>query len=239
MRDAAVGARLTAAGRRIYRRVRRAAGNVLDRRSGIETSQELHRQELGLTDSDHVGYEPTEWNVIDRSLRAIDVGPDAVLLDVGSGKGRVLVAAAQLPFRRITGIELSPVLNDAARRNLEAVRDRRRAASVEVLETDAQTYEIPTDVTHVYVYNPFRKAMFAKFLSQLLASLDANPRDLTLIYVVPLEHDQVLATGRFELTKRLRRSRIPLLTSPARSVYIYRSLPAERGDVPASDHGSG
>jgi hypothetical protein len=68
--------------------------------------------------------------------------------------------------------------------------------------------------------------MFGKFLGQVVASLDAGPRNLTLIYAVPMEHEQVLATGRFVLAKRLRRSRIPVSRGRPGSVFIYRSLPA-------------
>ena len=39
-------------------------------------------------------------------------------IDIGSGKGRVLMMAADYPFRRILGIELLPDLHRAAQENL-------------------------------------------------------------------------------------------------------------------------
>jgi hypothetical protein len=43
---------------------------------------------------------------------------DEVLLDYGSGLGRLVILAAAMPFARIIGIELSPLLAERARRNL-------------------------------------------------------------------------------------------------------------------------
>ena len=47
-----------------------------------------------------------------------------VLVDYGSGKGRVLVVAAELGIQRIVGIEFSPGLVAIAKCNLERYRAR-------------------------------------------------------------------------------------------------------------------
>ncbi len=44
-------------------------------------------------------------------------------LDFGSGKGRMVIAAATLPFRRVLGVEISDRLLQEARRNVEAMRE--------------------------------------------------------------------------------------------------------------------
>jgi len=47
------------------------------------------------------------------------LGPDEALLDVGCGKGRAVFEAALRPgFRRILGIDVTPELVEAAKRNL-------------------------------------------------------------------------------------------------------------------------
>ncbi len=40
-------------------------------------------------------------------------------VDIGAGKGRAMMLAAEMPFRRIVGVELHPQLAAAARQNLE------------------------------------------------------------------------------------------------------------------------
>src|ERR687885_509057 len=49
-----------------------------------------------------------------RLLRDIAISEDDVLIDFGSGKGRVLFLAAHYGFRKIIGVELSAKLNQIA-----------------------------------------------------------------------------------------------------------------------------
>ena len=58
-------------------------------------------------------------------------------------------------------------------------------------------YEIPDDLSVVYLYNPFTGLLFARFIERLLRSLERRPRPLRLVYNYPFEHDYVIATGRF------------------------------------------
>lgn len=44
--------------------------------------------------------------------------PDKVFVDFGSGKGRVLLIAAESGFNEVRGIEISPVLCDIAAKNI-------------------------------------------------------------------------------------------------------------------------
>ena len=58
-----------------------------------------------------------------RILPAREVEPHDVFLDIGCGMGRaVYQAAANYPFKRVIGVELSHELTQAARRNIERNR---------------------------------------------------------------------------------------------------------------------
>ena len=48
-------------------------------------------------------------------------------IDVGAGMGRAVLLAAELPFRRVVGVELNPTLARIARKNLTAWRASGRA----------------------------------------------------------------------------------------------------------------
>ena len=50
-----------------------------------------------------------------------------VFLDLGAGKGRMLLAASRYPFRRVIGVELSDRLAAIARSNVAAFRLRARS----------------------------------------------------------------------------------------------------------------
>ena len=65
------------------------------------------------------------------------------------------------------------------------------------MTADVLEYEIPDDLSVVYLYNPFTGLLFARFLERLLRSLERRPRPLRLVYNYPFEHDHVIESGRF------------------------------------------
>ncbi len=187
--------------RRGYLWARRAASVAFfDRPLGLDTSHEVSLATLGLQDEERVDYEPSGWLGVRRALRRLPTSDDDVFLDLGSGKGRVVLMAAQHPFRRVIGVELAPELHAVAGRNLAACRSRLRCQDVELVNADVTEFEIPDDVTVVYMCNPFGGTVFDAAVRAIIASRDRAPRPLRLIYQVPTEHRRLLATGRFRLT---------------------------------------
>jgi SAM-dependent methyltransferase len=169
----------------------------MELRFGVRTEGDVDLEELGVAAADRLGYEGSHWVGLRRALRRLAVTPDDVFADFGCGKGPAVLVAATFPFRRALGIEISDDLTRAARRNLERSRLRPRAGAVEFVTADVLEYEIPDDLSVVYLYNPFTGLLFARFLERLLASLERRPRPLRLVYNYPFEHDHVIGTGRF------------------------------------------
>jgi SAM-dependent methyltransferase len=188
-----------------YLLVRRSlSAALMDRRWGIETSQEADLATLGLDDAHRVRYEPSSWWDLRRAMRVSDVHDDDVFLDLGSGKGRVVLQAAQYRFRRVIGVEISPQLTAVAERNLAKVRPHVRAGSVELVTADVVDYRIPDDVTVIYIYNAFRGPVFEAAIAQIIASVDRAPRRVRLIYRTALEHERLIAARRFRPTRVVR-----------------------------------
>jgi SAM-dependent methyltransferase len=178
------------------------SGAFVDGPRSIETASVVHLEELGLASAERVRYDPSGWRDLRRVLRPEEVGPDDVFIDFGAGKGRVLlVAAGRYRFRRVIGVELAESLAAIARANIDASRRRLRCRDVEVVTADIVDYDVPDDATVAYLYNPFRGAVFDALVAKLIASVDRRPRRLRLIYRTPLEHDRLLATGRFRLER--------------------------------------
>lgn len=184
-------------------KARRAVTKFLfERRLGVETSDILSTDELGYSDERNTHYQPSRWRTLKRMLPRRTVGPDDVFLDMGSGMGRVVILAASYPFKRVLGMELSPELHEIAVRNLDEVRDRLVCKDVELEQANALEYEIPDDVTVLFLYNPFQGEIFDTAIASLLRSVDRNPRRVRIIYSNPVEHERLMATGRVRLTKR-------------------------------------
>jgi SAM-dependent methyltransferase len=180
---------------------------LIERRRGIETARREHL-EPALADPERVDYEPATWRELRRILRDDEVDPDDVFLDVGSGKGRILLQAARYPFRRIVGVEISPSLTEISRANLEAAQAGLRCRDTVVVTADAAEYRVPDDTTVVYMNNPLNGRAFEAFIARLLESLERRPRRLRLIYRTPTERRFLEGTGRFRLV-RVRRGRRP------------------------------
>ena len=66
-----------------------------------------------------VRYQPSSVEEFGRLMGKLDVDHrEFVFVDYGSGKGRVLMLAADYPFKRIVGVEFSPPLDRIARENI-------------------------------------------------------------------------------------------------------------------------
>jgi hypothetical protein len=116
-----------------------------------------------------------------------------VFVDYGSGMGRVLVAAATRPFRRVIGVEISPVLNAIAAENIGRARKRLKCRNIELVTSDVTDYTLPDDVTVCFLFNPFRGLILRTAFGEMRRSVDAVPRPLTVLYYNPPQHWQVEA----------------------------------------------
>jgi SAM-dependent methyltransferase len=178
---------------------------IIDSLLGVDTGGFLEARTLRLASPDAHGFAPSPWFTLCRILPRSEVADEDVFLDIGAGKGRmVLSAALWYPFRRVIGIELSPDLAGSARRNLDRVAPRLRRRDVEIVEGDASVIPIADDVTIIYAYDPFEGQLFTQLIVQMLASLDRRPRRLRLIYRTPLRETELLGTGRARLVRRVR-----------------------------------
>ena len=112
---------------------------------------------------------------------------DFTFIDVGSGKGRVLLMAADYPFRRILGIELLPALHRVAQENLSVYKnDSQRCFAVQSVCGDARTFFFPPDPTVLYLFNPLPEAGLIEVLNNLDHSLGQYPRVVYVLYHNPV-----------------------------------------------------
>ena len=183
--------------RRAYWRVVGSTHRAFELRYGIRTEGDVDLEDLGVAGEHRLGYEGSHWVGVRRALGRLGVTGDDVFIDFGSGKGPAVLVAATFPFGRAAGVEISDDLSQAARRNLERSRLRPRADQVEFVTADVLEYDIPDDLSVVYLYNPFTGLLFARFMERLLQSLERRPRPLRLVYNYPFEHNYVMGTGRF------------------------------------------
>lgn len=212
--------------RNAYMTVRRNIGHMcLDRPHAIDTAREVDLVDLGVDAHHRVRYEPSGWRDLRRILRVDDVSTEDVFVDVGSGKGRVVLQAARYPFRRIVGVELSGRLTAIAAANIQASRTRLRCTDIELVTADIVDYELPADSTVVYLYNPFRGPVFQSFVDELIASVDRHPRTVRVIYRTPMEQSLLMATGRVRLVRHVPGLRPGHAWSQKMAIHMYQIEP--------------
>lgn len=102
-------------------------------------------------------------------------------VDFGSGKGRILLLASELPFKHVIGVEFGSELHACAQRNISVYRNS-IAKKVESMLCDATQFNIPPGNVVLYFFNPFNEIVLAKVLDNILSSLKEQPRRALVIY---------------------------------------------------------
>ncbi len=144
----------------------------------------------------HSPYQPTEPALFREMLASLmQSGPkfdcrEFTFIDIGSGKGRALLMAADYPFRRIMGIELLPELHRVATENIRKYKsESQQCFAIECVAEDASEFVFPPEPTVLYLFNPLPESGLNTMLSNLERSLREHPRAIFVIYHNPLlEH---------------------------------------------------
>ncbi len=125
-------------------------------------------------------------------------------VDVGAGKGRALLLAAEQPFRKVLGVELNEELARIAQNNLAQYnfahrkRTARPRAKIRVVQQDAIEFRWPHPPLLVFLNNPFECALVEQFAAKLAIVAARGPSLVDLLYVNPGCADIFVQQGIFK-----------------------------------------
>jgi SAM-dependent methyltransferase len=165
-----------------------------DRKFGVETDGDFddwtYLSDLEISSPnwiDGTDYTPIHPRRLVEILSSLSLKyEDFVFVDFGSGKGRALLIASQFPFRRIIGVEFSPVLHATAERNIARYKSpAQRCRNIQSLCMDFTRFPLPLEPAVFYFFDPCHQAVLAQVLSNMENSLQAHPRKMLVIYVAP------------------------------------------------------
>lgn len=109
-----------------------------------------------------------------------------VFVDLGSGKGRAILMASSLPFKKIVGVEFSKELASIAEDNLSRYsEDLMNCKNIELICMDAVKYIFPEDPLVLYLYNPFDSSVMAHVVNNIAESFQKKPRRIVVLYFTP------------------------------------------------------
>ena len=107
-------------------------------------------------------------------------------VDLGSGKGRMLLLAAEYSFSRIEGVEFAKEFHDVATDNIRRyLRKPRPCENIHSLNLDAAEYLFPEGKIVLYFFSSFGPDLVALVLKNLTDSLRKNPREVILVSAAP------------------------------------------------------
>ncbi len=107
-------------------------------------------------------------------------------VDMGAGKGRALLLASELPFRKVLGVELNPKLARIGERNIQTWKRRvHPKARIHLREEDALNVRWPRPPLLVYLNNPFACDLVARLVEKLVAAAACGPPLVDVLYVNP------------------------------------------------------
>lgn len=172
---------------------------AFDRRYGTDTRARLDVADMKDVDPElarhAVHYEASAIPKFKRALNVIArrLGRnlrDYSFIDIGSGKGLVVMLASRWPFKAVYGVEMTPELHRIAGENVRAFRAREpNAAPIELRCMDALRFELPAANLVVYLYNPFDAELTARFLEKLERTRSDTSAPLLVAYINPLYRD--------------------------------------------------
>ena len=163
-------------------------------------------------------YQGTPYPVLDRIFGRLSRLTDlqnATLCDLGAGKGRVMMMAAEWGVKKAIGVEFSPKMHAACVRNLSRYRKRapKTRTQFELHSRDVIAYDPDPSIDIFYLYNPFEGEVLGRVMASIEGSL--RGRDPVFVYVNPV---------RSEYFERFGYTRIQEIPSanPNYRVAIYR-----------------
>jgi len=185
--------------RRVRARISKSrVPDAFDLEHRVETAKEVSLFQLDVSsphESAGFGYQPSPVEVCNELFSSLPIRhQDFTFIDVGAGKGRVLLVASGFPFKRLIGVEFARELVDLALENME-----RAGCRAEVVHVDAAEYSFPLDNLIIYLYNPFG----AEILRRVLASLQriGEHREVYLLYLNP-KNDSCVREFAHEMYQR-------------------------------------
>ena len=192
----------------VYWRLRRQKdpASVFSQEFGVDLEGRIPVADLGIEGENEkfaTYYEAAQPAVFHQMMAAVEIAHEEfTFLDVGSGKGGVLLYASRYPFRRIIGIELSAKLHRIAENNIRVYRDeRQRCRELTAVCGDALEFPLPGGPLVLFLFNPFSRHVMARFLDCVEAEHRADPREIYLLYQTPVGQDAFRGREQFVLVK--------------------------------------
>ena len=147
-------------------------------------------------DTDHsTFYMPASYDILEVVFAKCNLSASKHFLDIGCGKGRALCVAAYMGAKKVSGVDFSKDFCEAAKWNLQKIKEKNIDVQYQVFHNDAFYFEIPADADLIFLFNPFDDVIMSAVIENIEMSIEQNPRDISIIYANPMEKHLFLEAG--------------------------------------------
>jgi SAM-dependent methyltransferase len=130
-------------------------------------------------------YEPFPYMKMKKLFTNFSFSESDGFMDIGCGKGRVLIGAAFSGCVNVYGIDISAKLLKYAEKNLAECKKKKADLKYKLLCMDVKDLTFTPDINKLFFYNPFSYRVFLKVMKALKKSVEENPRDVTIFLAGP------------------------------------------------------
>ncbi len=149
-------------------------------------------------------YMPASYDILEDIFEWLRPHGLKFLLDLGSGKGRVLCVAADYGFQKIVGLDFSRSLCQAANANLASIKTDHPGIEAQVFHNDAFYFIIPGEVDCLFFFNPFDDVIMSGVIENIRTSLLETPRKLYIVYLNP-QHKHLFLEQDFKVIHHIKK----------------------------------
>lgn len=163
-----------------------------DLRHGTDTLTDVRLQGLDIASPNRQRgnrYHPTPPRALRQLLARLRIDATQFsFVDIGSGKGRVLLVASDLPFKRVVGVEFAEELHRIAQDNIARYvggggsHDGADARVVSV-KADATAYAFPDGALLLYLFKPFHAGVLREVLANVCQAAATRAEPVLVAYL--------------------------------------------------------
>ena len=166
---------------------------------GTNTFIPVELEDLTITNGDRKKashYEAVSFYMLEKLFSAFQkISALTSVIDLGSGKGRMLMVAPHFGFTDITGIDFAKELCEQAIANMKEKEKYFPEIKWRVINENVEDYDIGSQDSVFFMFNPFTEIVLERFLEKLDHSCHEFPRSIYFLYASPQHQQLLLDTG--------------------------------------------
>lgn len=166
---------------------------------GSNTFIPVELKDLTITNGDSrkaSRYEAVSFYMLENLLSAFQkVCGLTSIIDLGCGKGRVLMVAPHFGYTDITGIDFAKELCEQAVSNMKKKEKHFADIKWNVINENVEDYHIERQDSVFFMFNPFTEDVLKRFLAKLDHSCHEFPRAIYFLYASPQYQQMLLDDG--------------------------------------------